>query len=152
MTKSVKHTVDHFIEQMGMATHREGMPRIAGQILGLLLIEAGPFSFSELALRLEVRRGSVSTNTRFLEGLGMIERVSKKGDRCDYFQLAHDPYSKLLQGSSQRIMKSLSIVKEAREGLPASWSDSIQRLESIERFYTGLLESHAELLEKLKSS
>ena len=151
MSKSVNKSVDHFIEQMGVVTQSEGLPRISGQIFALLLIEAGPFSFSEIAQRLAVSRGSVSTNTRLLENLGMIERVSKMGDRCDYFQLAHDPYSKLVKGALRRMKKSIAVVQEAQADLPAGWSESLQRLQSLEHFYSELLESNASLLKRLKT-
>lgn len=152
MNKSVKTIVDHFIEQMGMITQSEGMPRISGKILGLLLIEDGPFSFGEIAQRLEISRGSVSTNTRLLESLGIIDRVSKMGDRCDYFQLASDPYTKLLKGSSQRMEKSITVVQEARAELPNSWKSSQTRLENLENFYSEYLKSTFTLIQRLKTS
>jgi len=99
MTQKTDDIVNQFIEQMGMISQGDGLPRIAGKIIGLLLIENGPFSFGEITERLGVSRGSVSTNTRLLENLRLIDRVSKMGERGDYFQLAQDPYAKLLQGN-----------------------------------------------------
>ena len=151
MTKSVKIAVDHFIEQMGMITQSEGMPRISGKIFGLLLIEDGPFSFGEIAERLEISRGSVSTNTRLLENLGIIDRVSKMGDRCDYFQLAHDPYTKLLKGTSQRMEKSIMVVQEARSELPKNWAKSQARLQNLEHFYSEYLKNTFTLIQRLKT-
>ncbi|RLP55929.1 MAG: MarR family transcriptional regulator [Ketobacter sp.] len=151
MNKSAKDTVDHFIEQMGMITQSEGMPRISGQILGLLLIETGPFSFSEIAERLEVSRGSVSTNTRLLENLGVIERIAKMGDRCDYFQLANDPYVKLLHGASQRMEKSITVVREAITDFPQDWKQSQTRLQDLEHFYTEYLKITTTLSQRLKT-
>lgn len=150
MTKKTKETINNFIEKMGMIAQGDGMPRISGKILGLLLIENGPFSFSEIAQRLGVSRGSVSTNTRLLENLRVIDRVSKMGERCDYFQLAQDPYAKLLQGVSQRMEKSISVLKETRSALPPSREKSQSRLLDLEHFYTEYLKSTTSLIQKLQ--
>lgn len=76
-----------FMETMGMEFQNEGLPRIAGRLYGLLLLEGGPFSFSELAERLEVSRASVSTNARMLATQGLIERVAVPGDRQDHYAI-----------------------------------------------------------------
>jgi DNA-binding transcriptional regulator GbsR (MarR family) len=147
--QNTKQLADHFIEQMGMISQGDGLPRISGKVFGLLLVESGPFSFGDIANRLEVSRGSISTNTRLLENLGIIERVSKFGERGDFFQLAQDPYSKLLQGVMQRMTKALSTVKEARSTLPESWSVSQKRLGDLETFYAEYVKNTKQLVEKL---
>ncbi|MCB5161689.1 GbsR/MarR family transcriptional regulator [Marinomonas algarum] len=149
--ENTKEIVDSFIEQMGMITQSEGLPRIAGKIIGLLLIESGPFSFSDIAARLQISRGSVSTNTRLLENLSVIERVSKLGERGDFFQMSQDPYMKLLQGSMQRMSKASQTIKEARNALPDSWQASQKRLEALEQFYTEYLKSTQKLIKTLYS-
>lgn len=151
MEQKINDTINQFIEQMGMMAQSDGLPRIAGKILGLMLIDTGPFSFGEIAERLEVSRGSVSTNTRLLENLRVIDRVSKMGERGDYFQLAHDPYAKLLQGVSQRMEKSISILKETRSLLPLSMEKSQSRLFDLEHFYTEYLKSTTSLIQKLQN-
>lgn len=151
MNDNIKHTVNHFIEQMGMTAQADGLPRISGKILGLLIIESGPFSFSEIAERLEVSRASVSTNTRLLENLSMIDRVSKTGCRGDFFQLSKNPYEKLLQGVSQRMEKSVAIVDETINALPRSEEDSQARLVELETFYSEYLKNTMTLILKLQN-
>lgn len=151
MTENTDDIVSNFIEQMGMIAQADGLPRIAGKILGLLLIENGPFSFADIAKRLEVSRGSVSTNTRLLETLRVIDRVSKAGARGDFFQLAKDPYAKLLQGVSQRMEKSVAVLKHTREALPLSWQNSQSRLFELEDFYSRYLQSTSLLIAQLRN-
>lgn len=151
MTENTTDTINQFIEQMGMIVQADGLPRIAGKVLGLLLVEDGPFSFGEIAERLAVSRGSISTNTRLLENLRVIDRVSKKGERGDYFQLAEDPYPKLLQGASQRMEKSISVLKNTRLALPSKLDNSKSRLFELENFYSEYLKSLALLIAKLKN-
>ncbi len=83
---------ENFIEQFGLDFEADNMPRIAGRILGLLLLEEEPLGFGEIAERLKVSRGSVSTNSRLLLRLKAIERVTKFGDRRDYFQVTAQPF------------------------------------------------------------
>lgn len=150
MNNRTKDTINNFIEQMGMSAQGDGLPRIAGKILGLLLIETGPFSFGEIAERLEVSRGSISTNTRLLENLRIIDRVSKMGERGDFFQLAQDPYSKLLEGVSQRMEKSISLLESTRSALPESMQSSLNKLAEMQNFYSEYLKSTSELIKQLK--
>jgi DNA-binding transcriptional regulator GbsR (MarR family) len=79
MEQSNDQAIEQFIERVGLIAQVDGLPRIAGRIMGLLVIYGGPFSFAEIAKRLQVSRGSISTNRRLLENLGVIERVARPG-------------------------------------------------------------------------
>jgi DNA-binding transcriptional regulator GbsR (MarR family) len=74
-----------FIEGMGMYFEVQGIPRIGGRILGLLMIAHAPLSAEDIAATLHVSRGSLSTNFRLLLASGMVERVTAHGDRVTYF-------------------------------------------------------------------
>ena len=114
MEISIEETKSRFIEQKGMEYQAEGLPRIAGKIVGLLIIEDGPFSFSKLAEGLQVSRGSISTNTRLLENIGLIDRISLPGQRGDFFQLAPRPYRSMLEGICARLDKALANPRQAQ--------------------------------------
>jgi len=145
MDTSAQTAVDEFVERMGLIAEGDGLSRTAGRIMGLMVIEGGPLSFAELAQRLEVSRGSVSMNTRFLERLGVIERVARRGDRRDYFQLAPKPYVRLLDGSVDRMMKAHSVVALAKAQLSETDGDARRRLDELASFYEGLGNSFREL-------
>ncbi len=151
MTKKAQEVMDQFIEQKGMEYQAEGLPRIAGRLMGLMLIEDGPFAFGGLAERLKVSRGSVSTNTRLLENLGVIERVSKPGERGDYFQLSSDPYVSLLSGINLRLKRALANARQARSGLPKTLKNAQARLAGLEAFYEGFIENNERLIQSLES-
>lgn len=112
---------DLFIERYGLLAEQDGLPRIAGRLIALLIVEDGPFSFSDLAERLQVSRGSISTNTRLLERYGLIERIARAGDRQDYFQITQDPWVRLLEAWLNRQAKTKQAVEallETGEDLP----------------------------------
>ena len=71
--------VQRFVEEVGLLWERDGLPRISGKIVALLIVEDREFDLEELADRLQVSRGSVSTNTRLLESHGVLRRTSRPG-------------------------------------------------------------------------
>jgi DNA-binding transcriptional regulator GbsR (MarR family) len=87
-----------FIEAMGRVSEASGLPPTAGRIAGLLMLSDTPVSFSQLAERLGVSRGSISTNTRALLQQGTIERASIVSGRETFFQSAtRMPYRAVLE-------------------------------------------------------
>jgi DNA-binding transcriptional regulator GbsR (MarR family) len=148
MTRT-KDKLDTFIDRMGVVAEADGLSRIAGRIMGLMVVEGGPLSFSEIAERLDVSRASVSTNTRFLERIGIIERVTVKGSRQDHFQLAEAPYARLLEGSIARMKKAEDVVADAKAGLSPEDSERRRRLEELGTFYASLAETFEALAARL---
>jgi hypothetical protein len=74
-----------FVESMGMYFENQGIPRIGGRILGLLMIAHKPLSAEDIARILKVSRASVSTNMRPLTISGMVDKTSPLHDRTTYF-------------------------------------------------------------------
>jgi DNA-binding transcriptional regulator GbsR (MarR family) len=74
-----------FIESMGLFFERQGVPRIGGRILGLLMLAEGPLALGEMAGLLRVSPASVSTNVRQLRASGTVEPASIPGDRRHYY-------------------------------------------------------------------
>lgn len=135
-----------FIEGLGLLIQEDGLPRIAGRMLGLFILEGGPISFSALADKLQVSRGSVSSNTRLLEQLGYIDRIAITGDRRDYYQLSDAPYLRLLDGYTQRLSQRLDLISDLKEDLTTQHEGSQIRLQRMQQFYNAALAS----AEKLK--
>ena len=137
-----------FIEQMGLIAQADHLPRIAGRMLGLFLVEGRLFGQRELAARLRVSRGSVSTNARLLAQLGLLERVAKPGDRQDYYRLAADPYARLLAGFIQRMTHSHHVVTQAAASFPEDGAGARQRLQELAEFYKASAECLKGLLSR----
>ena len=78
----------NFVEEFGIVFEQLGLTRMAGRILGRLLISDPPHqSIDELAEALSASKGSISTTTRLLIQLSLIERFSLPGVRHDYFRV-----------------------------------------------------------------
>lgn len=91
-----------FVERLAVALEMDGFPRIAGRIFGLLIISDSEISLDDIASTLGASKGSASVNTRLLEEKGIIERVSRPGDRRDYYRIASDLFVKTME---QRLAK-----------------------------------------------
>src|SRR5512146_2557600 len=77
----------HFIEDIALFFERMGMPRMAGKILGVLLISDPPAqSITEIGEKLNASKSSVSTMARLLAENGLIERVASPVPRRDYYR------------------------------------------------------------------
>ena len=88
MTDKIKNEEKHFVEEVGLVFEQTGLPRMAGRIFGRLLISEPPHqSMDQLVKALMASKGSISTMTRLLIQLGLIERLSLPGIRHDYFRL-----------------------------------------------------------------
>lgn len=89
MAKSLSNEERTFVEEVGIVFEQTGLPRMAGRIFGRLMICDPPYqSPSQLAAALIASRGSISTMTRLLTQLGIIERFCLPGERQTYFQLS----------------------------------------------------------------
>jgi DNA-binding transcriptional regulator GbsR (MarR family) len=90
-------TRNEFVERFAVAQEGDGLPRIAGRIFGLLLTGEGELSLDEITSQLGASKGSASVNTRLLEQRGFIERVSRPGDRRDYYRVTPDLFERTME-------------------------------------------------------
>jgi DNA-binding MarR family transcriptional regulator len=80
-----------FIEQLGFLTEAAGHPRIAGRVLGFLLVcDPKEQSAQDICEALSVSRSAVSTTTRQLGTRGFVERVAVPGQRECRYRIAED--------------------------------------------------------------
>jgi DNA-binding transcriptional regulator GbsR (MarR family) len=87
-----------FVDDTGLLLEAAGMPRIAGQVLGWLMVcEPEEQSLTDLSEALSVSKASASTTTRLLTQFGLIERAVLPGDRRDYYRVAGDAWHRFFQ-------------------------------------------------------
>jgi len=128
--------LDQIISHLGEMTEDNGLSRTAGRIFGLLLISGTPLAFSELARKLGVSRAGISTNTRLLEEMGLIERISRRADRQDYFEVPSNVWAIQIERQLKRDRRALSHVealRDAAEQLPDVARSRLTTLEAVLR-------------------
>lgn len=137
MTGSTDIRAD-FIEKVGHIAQAEGMPRSAGRVFGLLLFDGGAISFGDLAHRLDLSRGSISSSVRLLEERGVIRRTGKPGDRQDYFQFADQAFTGLLDSAARRTARARDEIGLCLDALPDDAADTRARVGAYFAFYDAI--------------
>lgn len=117
-----------FVEAVGLRFQEQQMPRIAGRIFGLLMLEGGPLSFAELAETLQVSRGSISTNARMLAEIGLIERVAKPGDRQDHYRIIPDGLGGIMHKQISKLRWTDAYYRSVADRLPTGRTEARKRL------------------------
>ena len=147
MEKSAIESQDALIEAFGMMSQEDGVPRIAGRIHGLFLVsEEDRWTLSDIAERLKVSRGSVSTNLRLLETMGVLERSALPGDRQAYYRLTADPYALMLERHARQMRRICTLVGEARGALPTTQPRVQNRLAEMQEFFARAVDVAESLL------
>ncbi|MBM1691177.1 GbsR/MarR family transcriptional regulator [Sulfitobacter geojensis] len=138
--KIVETARANFIEKIGVITQSEGLPRIAGRVLAMLLYDGEKVSFGQLADALQVSRGSISSGVRMLESQQLIKRVAKAGDRQDYFLIVDNAFANMVEASAMRARRAASDIEESLEDIPASETGPRLRVASYAAFYRAMEE------------
>lgn len=81
----------NFIEETGLLFENLGTTRMAGRILGYLMItDKEMVSFDELCQILQASKSSISTNVKSLITLHYVKPITLPGDRKTYYMLSPD--------------------------------------------------------------
>ncbi len=136
--KSVETARADFIEKIGMIARSEGLPRIAGRVLAMLLYDGERVSFGQLATALQVSRGSISSSVRMLESQQLIKRVAKPGDRQDYFQVVDNAFVNMVEASAARARLAAADIEDSLNEIPLSEAGARERVASYAAFYRAM--------------
>ncbi len=130
--------VARYVEDVALFWENHGMPRIAGRILGLLLVCDPPYrSAGELAEELGVSKGSVSSMTRLLLASESLGTVAFPGDRATYFRLTPDSLDRKLERRLTMMIGFQALADRGvalLEGEPAERSARVRRVASLYAF------------------
>lgn len=122
----------HFVEEFGLALERVGLPRMVGRVWGYLLISDPPHqSAEELAKALQASRGSMSTTTRSLMQMGLIDKVSFPGERRDYFRIRPGVWVDLLEQRAKIVSDWRQLAERGLEIMDPKDPDARRRLQEM---------------------
>jgi MarR family len=94
---------------------QDGLPRIAGRVLGWLMICDPPAqSPADIAAAIGASRASLTTNLRLLVSVGFITRATPPGGRTAYYRMDDDAWERVVR----RQVASLTSLRDiTRDGL-----------------------------------
>ena len=128
--------VERFVEELGVLLELEaGAPRMVGRVLGWLLVCDPPEqSAAELAERLQASRGSISTATRLLLRMGMVDRVRARGERFDRFSARPNAWDEIIWRREQ-FTAPRRVLRMGLEALGDEPPARRERLEELDALY-----------------
>jgi DNA-binding transcriptional regulator GbsR (MarR family) len=149
MTGERRFEKKHFVEEVGLFYEQTGLPRMAGRILGWLLISDPPHqSTGELTDALLASKGSISTMTRLLARIGLIERLSLPGVRRDYFRLKPGAWDQMIKQSLVQTTAIRQLAEHGLELLEDKADFNRERLEEMRDMYAFFEREFPALLER----
>ncbi len=140
----------HFVEDTGLFFEQMGLPRMAGRILGVLLIsDPEAQSIPDLAQSLTASKSAISSITRLLTEVGLIERVASPIPRRVYYHFKPGGWIQYLRHWIE-LMSELHQITERGLSLMQDKPASLRaRLEDAHELFSLLEERFPEILAEL---
>jgi len=124
-----------FIEDMGILYEEMGLPRMAGRIIGWLLMCEPPHqSAEELARIVEASKGSISSMTRLLIQMGMVERIGLPGKRDTYYRIKPGFWSELMKTHLDRLTALRKLAEHGIDLIEDKDPSARHRLQEMRNF------------------
>ena len=141
----------HFIEDMSLYFEQMGMPRMAGRVLGVLLISDPPEqSLNDLCEVLQASKSALSTNTRLLTEMGLIDRVPSSRPREVAFRFRAGGWVVFMR-MRLRLMASLhQIAEQGLELLQGEPPALRERLQEAHDMFSQIEEELPALLRRIE--
>jgi len=126
----------HYAEDFGLLFEQAGGSRMLGRVLGVLLTSEPPErSAEELANELGASRGSISQATRTLVQMGMVRRLTRPGERRDYFRVRPNAWQETTRQQMALIGVFQEMAERGLELLRSGDPESREGLEEMRDFY-----------------
>ena len=125
-----------YVDEVAVFFTKEGMPLIAGRVIGWLLVSDPPEqSAADLARVLEVSRSSISSAARLLTPSGLVTSVRKRGERQEYLRISPDGWSQMLAKRYAKTTAFRQITERGLDLLSESTPGRRERLENVTELY-----------------
>jgi DNA-binding transcriptional regulator GbsR (MarR family) len=138
-----------FVDDFASLWERFAASPAQGRVLALLYIADEPeLTAADIAETLGISRGSVSQITRQLIMFRIVQRISRPGDRRDWFRVASNPFGEAARAERAQIGTFIDVLRRGLAIHSASpperqraLSNSIGFLEDYDATLGGFLES-----------
>ncbi len=125
-----------YAEDFGLMFEGFGLPRMVGRVLGVLLISEEPeLSAEELAEALQASRGSISSATRTLVAMGLVQRRTRRGERRDYFRMKPGAWDELMRRELETLSRFRQMAERGLDLVNSNGAVARQNLEEMREFY-----------------
>ncbi len=142
-------SLHQFVEEFALAYEAAGIPRTAGRILGWLMVCDPPEqTASQLVEALGSSKASISTMTRLLVQMHLIERVPRRGSRQDYFRIRPGTWSERVKNGLAGLSLYKSLAEKGLRLLENAPPQRAERLREMRELYAFFEEELQGLFER----
>lgn len=146
---SINNNYRHYVEEVALQFGEVGLSRTGGRIFGWLLLSDPPHqTMNDLVDKLQVSKSSVSTATRFLIQVGLIQRLSLPGERRDYYRVAEGVWQNSMRQRKDQIIAFRKLAEQGLELLADQPAERRRRLQEMGDFYAFFEREFPALLER----
>lgn len=140
-----------FIEDIGILYGGMGFPRMAGRIFGWLLVCEPPYQSAEqLATIVEASKGSISSMTRLLIQMGMVEKIGIPGRRDTCYRVRSGSWTELMKNHLANLTAMRKLAEQGLDLIVDRAQESRQRLQELRDFHAFLEREIPALLDRYK--
>jgi DNA-binding transcriptional regulator GbsR (MarR family) len=136
MSKENKHAeLMRYVEQWGILFEQFGASRMMGRVLGWLLVCDPPMQTArEIAHGIGASIGSISTTTRTLVQMGMIERLGVPRERSAHFRIRTGAWARVMKRRTGQISAMKELVKGGEQFLTQRGEKNGLRLKELQSY------------------
>ena len=113
-----------FINAWGNLGTSWGINKAMAQIHALLLLSTEPQSAEDIMAALQISRGNANMNLRALMDWGIVTKVSKSGERREYFITGKDVWELARQVSKERRRREIAPILKVLEDVQQVTGDN----------------------------
>jgi len=136
-----------FADRLGRFFESNGMPRMAGRVMGhLLTCDPPEQTFDEIVDGVEASRSTVSVATRLLVRLDLVERFGVPGQRRDRYRIRDDAWTSMLRQDLSAATQLRLLAEDGLQLVRAAPRSAQARLRTMREFFIFLEKSYAPVL------
>ncbi|MGN9843946.1 GbsR/MarR family transcriptional regulator [Nonomuraea sp. H19] len=102
-----------WVERVAMYLARDGVPPIAGRVLGWLMVCDPPEqSAGQISTAIGASRASLTSNLRLLTSMGFLTWRTRPGERTVYYRMAEDAWAVVVRRQVAAITSFMDITRD----------------------------------------
>ncbi|WP_275003447.1 GbsR/MarR family transcriptional regulator [Promicromonospora iranensis] len=122
-----------WVERVSMYLARDGVPPIAGRVLGWLMVCDPPEqSAAQISDAIGASRASLTSNLRLLTAMGFLDSRTRPGNRTTYYRMADDAWAVVVRRQIEGIASFLEL---SRDGMALTGPEGSGRVRQAHRTF-----------------
>ena len=122
-----------WVERVSMYLARDGVPPIAGRVLGWLMVCDPPEqSAGQISDAIGASRASLTSNLRLLTTMGFLTSRTRPGNRTTYYRMADDAWSVVVR---RQVEAMASFLELSRDGITLAGAGNAGRVRQAHRTF-----------------